>query len=102
MIHDERAAVIGRLVVLHDVTERARLVRELHAYARTVAHDLKNPLSGAIGFLDLVKEAEPDMDDQSQRLLGEAYDTCYRMVDIITDLLRSRPARNEAAGSGSL
>jgi signal transduction histidine kinase len=91
LIHDERTAVIGRLMVLHDVTERAQLVRELTAYARTIAHDLKNPLSGAIGFLGLVRADEPNLDEESERRLGEAEGACHQMVSIIVDLLRTRP-----------
>jgi len=95
LMRDERATAIGRLIVLHDVTERARLVRELDAYARTVAHDLKNPLGGAIGYLDIVRADEPDLDKDSDRILGQAYDTCLRMVGIIADLLRKRPKPSE-------
>ncbi len=90
-MRDYGGTVIGRLIVLHDISERSRLTRELAAYARTVAHDLKNPLSGAIGFIDLVKSDEPNLDPESARLLGEAQTACHRMVNIITELLRTRP-----------
>jgi signal transduction histidine kinase len=91
LIRDYGGTVIGRLIVLHDVSERSRLTRELAAYARTVAHDLKNPLAGAIGFIDLVKSDEPNLDEESSRLLGEAQTACHRMVNIINELLRTKP-----------
>ncbi len=89
-IRDERRATIGRLVVLHDVTERARLIRELDAYARTVAHDLKNPLTAAAGYLELVQMIEPQLNEESARLLGRAEEACHQMASIIDDLLRRR------------
>jgi PAS domain-containing protein len=91
-IRDERRATIGRLVVLHDVTEQARLIRELDAYARTVAHDLKNPLTAAAGYLELVRMSEPQLDEDSARLLARAEEACHRMAGIIDELLAHRPA----------
>lgn len=51
-LHARTGRSIGSLVVLHDIsarkraeTERERLIGELDAYARTVAHDLKGPLA---------------------------------------------------------
>ncbi len=92
-IHDQRQRTIGRLIVLHDVTERARLIRELHAYARTVAHDLKNPLSSAVGYIDLVRIAEPHLHEESARRLDAAEQICQHMAGIIDDLLRRPPVR---------
>lgn len=89
-IHDDRRVTIGRLVVLHDVTERARLIRELDAYARTVAHDLKNPLTAAAGYLELVRMTEPQLSDDAARRLGRAEEVCHQMAGIIDDLLRRR------------
>ncbi len=90
VIRDDKQRVIGRLVVLHDVTERARLIRELDAYARTVAHDLKNPLSAATGYLELVGITEPNMPEDTARLLEHAQQVCQQMTAIIDTLLRRR------------
>ncbi|MBI1814024.1 MAG: PAS domain-containing protein [Deltaproteobacteria bacterium] len=89
-IRDETRATIGRLVALHDVTERARLIRELDAYARTVAHDLKNPLTAAAGYLELVGMMEPQLNEESARSLSRAEEACHQMARIIDDLLRRR------------
>ncbi len=99
LIRDEKQRVIGRLVVLHDVSERARLIRELDAYARTVAHDLKNPLSATSGYLELVGITEPQLNADTARILGQAQQICQQMTDIIENLLQRRaayPARGRA------
>ena len=91
-VRDERRRTLGRVVVLHDVTERARLIRELDAYARTVAHDLKNPLTAAAGYLELVRLTEPQLDGDAARRLGGAEEMCRQMAGIIDALLRRRAA----------
>ncbi|HVN85317.1 MAG TPA: histidine kinase N-terminal 7TM domain-containing protein [Candidatus Binatia bacterium] len=90
-VYGDRRTVTGRLVVLHDITERARLIRELNAYARTVAHDLKNPLTAAVGYLELVRMSEPQLHDESARRLNDAEEMCHEMARIIDALLRRRP-----------
>lgn len=63
---------------------------ELDAFARTVAHDLKNPLNVIIGYSDMLlmdckpdQVPEPEMIEQL-RLVGQAG---YRMLNIIDALL---------------
>jgi PAS domain-containing protein len=90
LIRDDKAAAIGRLLVLRDVTEIARLTSELDAYARTVAHDLKNPLATVVGYLDLTLLREAQLDEASANSLGEAQAGCQRMAGIIDGLLRRR------------
>lgn len=69
LLRSRRERVIGRLVVLHDITERKATeadlrfnMRELRvrneqldAFAHTVAHDLKGPLAIMIGYIDMVR-----------------------------------------------
>jgi signal transduction histidine kinase len=52
----------GWIVLLYNVTslkkalnERDLLIRELDAYAQTVAHDLKNPLTAIMGYAQLLQ-----------------------------------------------
>jgi hypothetical protein len=45
-----------------------------------------------IGYLDLARVDQPDLDPESEQLLTEARDVCLGMADIIADLLRTRPA----------
>lgn len=61
---------------------------DLNAFARTVAHDLKNPLSAVIGFSSLLEARFTRMDPQKiADNLHRITHTGYKMRDIIDDLL---------------
>ena len=48
--------LIGRVILLTDITERERLIAELNAYAHTVAHDLKTPINTMMGYAEMLRE----------------------------------------------
>jgi signal transduction histidine kinase len=84
----------GGVVVAHeDITERKnaendqrRLIAELDAFAHTVAHDLKNPLSAVVGFastLTYITQSNPEVVH-----LAEAIEhACRKMVANVDALL---------------
>jgi signal transduction histidine kinase len=94
--------LIGRLLVLRDVTEyycaeaalrQANLelsVRndELDAFAHTVAHDLKNPLHQVSGYAELLRDNLADLTpDQRQTVLDGVVHSAEKMNRIIEELL---------------
>ena len=61
-IRDDRGNITGLVLVFRDITERRRaerereqLISELDAFAHTVAHDLKNPLSIIVGSTEMLE-----------------------------------------------
>ncbi len=81
---------VGRVVVLRDVTERQRqrerLKRQaerLDAFASTVSHDLRNPLSVAQGYLQMIDTDDPETVEMIETI-ERSHD---RIADIIDDLL---------------
>ncbi len=61
---------------------------ELNAFARTVSHDLKNPLNGIIGLSDLLLLPEMHLDEKEKReYLQKINDSGNKMIDIINALL---------------
>lgn len=79
-----------------EVTERKRvqeelehLVEELRAFSYTVAHDLKNPLTMIIGFVEMLQDSDTADLPESLRLewLQRVADGANRMQDIIDALL---------------
>ncbi|SNZ16094.1 Signal transduction histidine kinase [Natronoarchaeum philippinense] len=79
---------IGELLRIEDVTEAERYRRELereterlNAFASMVAHDLRNPLNVAQGYVDIERERE---DREELEAIDESLD---RMDDIIEDVL---------------
>ena len=101
-LYDRRKRLTGRLIVLHDVTARRQAEQvlqeyahelevrntELDAYAHTVAHDLKGPLSVIVGFSSLL---EADMGSRSpedtKAALRTVLQSGYKMRSIINELL---------------
>lgn len=95
LYHDQGGDSVGRLIVLHDITarkqaeeERERLIAELDAYAHTVAHDLKSPLTVLIGFSALLhgrhRKMAPEQVDENLLMIKQTGD---KMVNIIDELL---------------
>jgi signal transduction histidine kinase len=75
--------------------------KDLEAFARAVAHDLKAPLAVVLGFADLLKEGH---DEYSSEELGKYLDTIarngQRMKAIIDELLLQAEA--DEGGNGNV
>jgi PAS domain S-box-containing protein len=85
----------GSLSIVTDITDRIRIEeeliernQELDAFAHTVAHDLKGPLSVLVGFATVLEEdydaMESDQVRESLQIIGR---TSEKMVSIINELL---------------
>lgn len=87
--------LVGHLAVLRDITERKRaerererLIEELDAFAHTVAHDLKNPLSTILGYSMMLKEDLKSLPEEDvAELLGGINRNSRKMNNIIDELL---------------
>lgn len=71
-----------------EITTRDKLIAELDAFAHTVAHDLKNPLTALIGFSGLLEYRHTEMSD-SQLLtnLQGISRSARKMANIVEELL---------------
>lgn len=94
---------IAILVTLRDVTERKeaelnqkRLIRELDAFAHTVAHDLKEPLTGVIGTASFLGDLDDSMlsPEKRQEMLRLIMQSGQKMKNIIEELLLLAQMRN--------
>jgi PAS domain S-box-containing protein len=94
----------GRLVVLRDITdrkrvemERERLIGELDAFAHTVAHDLKSPLTSIIGSVHLlVEELAGSLTPTHYEYMAIIHRGVLRMRAIIDALLLLSSVRQQA------
>lgn len=69
---------------------------ELDAFARTVAHDLKGPLSLIAGYIDLLApEFEEVADPTSAEMFQEIQKLAYKAVEIVEELLLLSRIRKE-------
>lgn len=102
LLHDRWGRISGRLAVLRDITERQQAAEaleryalelesrnaELDAFAHTVAHDLKSPLSAVVGFGTYLTSRYENTDDaQRLTMLNTISRQGQRMARIIDELL---------------
>jgi signal transduction histidine kinase len=69
--------------------------RELEAFASTVAHDLKNPLTNIFSSMEIIREFAPNLDEQMQSIIHNSSNAAYKMSDIIDELLLLASVRKE-------
>lgn len=81
----ERAITIA-MARFDDLTELRRLNTELDAFAHTVAHDLKSPLSLMITYLNLLLN-EFSLSEEQYALLTAVSRSAHKMHHIIEELL---------------
>jgi PAS domain S-box-containing protein len=115
-IRDDAGSSEGAVLVFRDITERMRAERalqrytqglqarneELDAFAHTVAHDLKDPLSLVMGFSEVLAAEHTTMkSEEVQQYLDLIGQTGSKMLNIIDELLllsdvRQREVHTEA------
>lgn len=107
LLRDKRGRVIGRSSIVRDVTELNRLQEELirarslaavGELAATVAHEIKNPLAGISGAVQVLRDAMAP-DDSRREVVAEILEQIRRLDRIVRDLLvfarPATPARQE-------
>ncbi len=116
-VTNSKNQLIGRIFLLHDISirkraldtafesnarlrneiqEKEKLIGDLDAYARTVAHDLKNPISGVIGLTDFIKDDIANRrNDQAYELLDMLHEQGQKMLTIVDELLLLSQIRKE-------
>lgn len=69
--------------------------QELDAFASTVAHDLKNPLTSITASLKLMNVSASKLDAEMQELIGLGVNAAVKMDSIINELLLLATVRKE-------
>ena len=67
--------------------QQARLIQDLDAFAHTVAHDLRDPLTAVTGYAELLMDDEKTETGRPRRELQEILNSVERMGRIIEELL---------------
>ncbi|MBX0323339.1 PAS domain-containing protein [Halomicroarcula sp. F13] len=91
-LYDDRGDPLGRVFLVHEITEQKarqreleRRNRQLDQFASVVSHDLRNPLNVASGSLAL---AEQTGDPEHFERVERAHDRMQRLVDEVLALAR--------------
>lgn len=101
-LHNRRNQVSGRLIVLRDITDRKAtevallertaelevLNEQLDAFAHTVAHDIKDPLTGVAALTSLLREYFEELSpDAIVEYLDAIMQNTMRLASIVDALL---------------
>ena len=79
---------LGRLLVLHDVTEERLLQKMREDLTHTMVHDLRNPLTGISTALQLLDAKLTELITPAQHRLFEiATNSTQKMVDLVNSIL---------------
>lgn len=71
-----------------ELAERDNLIRDLQAYAHSVAHDLRSPLAGALGFAQLLDDTSfPLENEERQEYVRVVVESLEKANSIIDELL---------------
>ncbi len=92
---------IGRLIVLHDVTEIRKLENVRRDFVANVSHEIKTPLTAIKGFVETLAHCYDDQPEQTDKFLNIIKKHADRLDAIVEDLLAlARLERQEELGTG--
>lgn len=80
----------GWVTVLNDVTELKELDRVKSEVVRMVSHDLKNPLMGAMLYLDILRESSTPMLTEPINVIEQQLERMNRIIRGVLDLEKIR------------
>lgn len=88
--------LLGRIIMLYDITELRSALDELDTFAHSVAHDLKTPLSLLTGFSDMLsREDLPKQErDEAVEVIRVYSNKMINIVDELLTLARVRRQQN--------
>lgn len=88
-VMDDLLQRVDRSLKIYEMeAEKKRLERESDDFFSMLSHDLKNPITAAIGSIDLVKEERlGGVNSQQKDYLAAAIESCEEVVDMINNLL---------------
>lgn len=101
LVHNRSGELVGFGVILRDITEAERLKQALEnarqlahigEMASQVAHEVRNPLAGIHGALQIMQR-RLQIDEESQAVFEDVAAEIFRLDRLVTDLMRfGRPA----------
>lgn len=91
------------VVLFSDKTAEQERLSELTGFAGTVAHDLRAPLTGLEGWLELAREALDDGDvAEASRMLSRTHTGAARMRQVVQDWLDYAVGRDGELAPGAV
>ncbi|MDK2946376.1 PAS domain-containing sensor histidine kinase [Geotoga petraea] len=97
--YDEKGDLIGVISLLTDITKSKKLEKQLTKAAEearkaneakskflgNISHEIKNPLNGMIGIIDLLRESTQSKEDEE--LLKTMRESSYHILNLLDELM---------------
>ncbi len=96
--HSEDGAVRYYSIIARDISERYELEIMKDEFVANVTHELRSPLTGVIGYLELLRSgAFGEVNDEMGEALADVDTASHQMLELINDLLDLWRAEGRAA-----
>ncbi len=87
VLHDERDAAVGALLVLNDVTELRRLERARSEFVANVSHEIRTPVTSIKGYTETLLSGAMDDPETATRFLEIVARQSERLSALVDDIL---------------
>ena len=84
---DSDGAAIGTVILVFDVTEQESAEQMRREFTANVSHELKTPMTGIIGYADLLRSMQPDPEEQREAA-GAIFHEAQRLEALSGKLLQ--------------
>ncbi len=85
-VRDDSGAIVGRIIVLRDITARREADQFKDELLATVSHELRTPLTGILGFAELLVSQDTDAATR-MHYLRTIHQEAQRLTDLLNDFL---------------
>lgn len=100
---DAQIAYLTKIVSEKDGSEKDQLIRDLNSFAKTVAHDLKTPLTTILGFSSMLADHQAQLPPEQQKeALQTIVRTSLKMNNIIQELMLLAAVRQDTVKTGPM
>jgi signal transduction histidine kinase/CHASE3 domain sensor protein len=87
-VRDASGSLIGRIILVREVTAERQAERLKDDFVATVSHELRTPLTSVRGYLELVLDGEAgELNEDQERFLGIAQRNADQLLRLVGDLL---------------
>jgi signal transduction histidine kinase/CHASE3 domain sensor protein len=87
-VRDASGVLIGRIIVVREVTAERQAERLKDDFVATVSHELRTPLTSVRGYLELVLDGEAgELNEDQERFLAVAQRNADQLLRLVGDLL---------------
>ncbi len=86
-VRDASGQLLGRIVVLRDITAERESERLKDEFFALVSHELRTPLTSILGFLELVLDEDEPLDPGVRRQLEVVHRNARRLLRLVGDML---------------